>query len=94
MLPAAPTAAQTATSKLVQPAVSASVATTQWTCLAGAAIEIAPVSFDTAGVADTWVMVHRVKGEVIAAERISQRQAEQLRHLSCSARAEEGAPIG
>jgi hypothetical protein len=76
---ALPAMAQTAT----KPAVRASLnAPASWAC-AGALIEIAPVSFDVAGRADEWVLVHRVKGEVVASERLSQDEAEQVKRLPC-----------
>ena len=88
-LVAAPTLAQTAPA--TSAAASASVksvasSTGKWTCVSTATVEIAPVSFDTSGQAKAWVMVHRVKGEIIAAERISAREAEQLRRLPCGTR--------
>jgi hypothetical protein len=70
---------------------SASIATSgdksgsagKWTCMSTATVEIAPVSFDARGLADAWVMVHRAKGEIVAAERIGQKQVEQIRRLPC-----------
>ena len=55
----------------------------RWTCVSRAVIEIAPVSFDTSGEASGWVMVQRIDGEVIAAERVSWEQVDQLRRLPC-----------
>lgn len=79
---AMPAAAQTSPSKLTTSAASASTGK----CPA-VPVEIAPASFDTSGVATAWVMVHRVKGEIVAAERISERQVEQFRKLPCAGRA-------
>jgi hypothetical protein len=45
-------------------------------------VEIAPVSEDTSG-RHGWVMVHRVNGEIIAAERVSASEVEQIRRLPC-----------
>jgi hypothetical protein len=56
----------------------------RWTCVSRATIEIAPVSFDTKGSAEAWVMVYRVKGEVLAAERIDGREVEKLRAKPCT----------
>lgn len=90
----APATAQTAAASLVKPASIASTmpapsapksAAGKWTCVSRATVEIAPVSFDTTGQATAWVMVHRVKGEIIAAERISQREADELRRMPCGA---------
>ncbi len=53
-----------------------------WACQSKV-VEIAPVSEDTNGGATAWVMVHRVKGEIIAAERVSEREVEQIRRLPC-----------
>jgi hypothetical protein len=57
----------------------------KWTCMSTATVEIAPVSFDARGLADAWVMVHRSRGEIVAAERVSQKQIEQIRRLPCGA---------
>jgi hypothetical protein len=78
-----------ASSSLSRPAPVATAAAStsapaRWTCASRATIEIAPVSFDTWGSAEAWVMVHRVKGEVIAAERIDRREVEKLRTTPCS----------
>lgn len=56
----------------------------RWTCVTRATIEIAPVSFDTYGNAETWVMVHRIKGEIIAAERIGKQEVDRLRAMPCN----------
>lgn len=55
----------------------------RWICASRASIEVAPVSFDTAGGVEAWVVVHRVKGEVVAAERIGKRELENLRSKPC-----------
>lgn len=62
---------------------ASSVAATRWTCVSRAVVEIAPVSFDTRGEPSGWVMVHRVNGEVTAAERVDGKEVEQLRRLPC-----------
>ncbi len=64
----------------------------RWTCTFKT-VEIAPVSFDTSGGATGWVMVYRVKGEVIASERISEREAQQLRALPCADELEGASPL-
>lgn len=46
-------------------------------------VEIAPVSFDVRGLADAWVMVHRDRGEIVAAQRISKKEVEQIQRLPC-----------
>src|SRR5215468_3716192 len=66
---------------LAKPAVSATSAkpgASRWTCMSKAMVEIAPVSFDTSGEATAWVRVYRVKGEIVAAERVDARQVEEL----------------
>jgi hypothetical protein len=76
--------AQTAKSSgMKQAAAASSTATARWTCVSRAVVEIAPVSFDTSGEASGWVMVQRINGEVIAAERVSGKQVDQLRRLPC-----------
>ena len=90
-LATAPASAQTASASLVKPAAIASNAPPKpktspagkWTCVSRATVEIAPVSFDTIGQASAWVVVYRVKGEIVAAERISQREADELRRMPC-----------
>lgn len=61
-----------------KPAAAAS----SWACQAKV-VEIAPVSQDTNGRPTAWVMVHRVQGEIIAAERLSAAEVEQVRRLPC-----------
>lgn len=70
--------AQTAKSLVAAKPAAASA----WQCQAKV-VEIAPVSEDTNGKATAWVMVHRVGGEIIAAERLSAREVEQVRRLPC-----------
>jgi hypothetical protein len=70
------------TSAMTKPAAS-SAAATSWTCVSRANVEIAPVSFDTAGEPATWVVVHRINGEVIASERVSPVEVQKLRRLPC-----------
>jgi len=53
-----------------------------WQC-AAKVVEIAPVSQDTNGEATGLVMVHRVAGEIIAAERLSAAEVEQVRRMPC-----------
>lgn len=55
----------------------------KWTCMSATTVEIAPVSFDTRGLANAWVRVYRDKGEIVAAERISSNDIEQIRRLPC-----------
>jgi hypothetical protein len=75
--------AQTAKSKPVLKPVASSSASTSWTCVSRASVEIAPVSFDTAGEPASFVVVHRMDGEVIAAERVSPVEVQKLRRLPC-----------
>lgn len=64
-----------------------------WQC-AAKVVEIAPVSQDTNGKATSWVMVHRVAGEIIAAERLSAAEVEQVRRMPCQGdRLEAPAPL-
>jgi hypothetical protein len=58
-------------------------AATSWACTFKV-VELAPVSLDTRGKATGWVMVHRVRGEVIAAERVSDQEVEQIRRMPCA----------
>ncbi len=62
-----------------------------WQC-AAKVVEIAPVSQDTNGRATAWVMVHRVGGEIIAAERLSATEVEQVRRLPCQGERMETPP--
>jgi hypothetical protein len=62
-----------------------------WQCQAKV-VEIAPVSQDTTGKATAWVMVHRVGGEIIAAERLSATEVEQVRRLPCQGDRMEAPP--
>jgi len=71
-----------AKAKLVKPAAS-SAASASWTCMSRTNVEIAPVSFDTAGEPAAWVVVHRINGEVTAAERVSPAEVQKLRRLPC-----------
>jgi hypothetical protein len=75
--------AQAAKSKPVLKPATASAASTSWTCVSRASVEIAPVSFDTAGEPAAFVVVHRMDGEVIAAERVSPVEVQKLRRLPC-----------
>lgn len=65
------------------------IAASATVCAAGL-IEIAPVSFDTAGRPDVWVVVHRVNGEVVAAERVSPSEVEKVSRAPCGADAWRG----
>jgi hypothetical protein len=76
------------TSAVANPAMAAAVSPTsvlRWTCVSRAVIEIAPVSYDTAGAPSGWVVVHRVKGEIIASERVSDLDVRKLSRLPCGA---------
>jgi hypothetical protein len=55
----------------------------KWTCVSRAVVEIAPVSYDTTGSPSGWVRVHRVQGDIVAAERVSRLEIDQLRRLPC-----------
>lgn len=61
---------------------NAQAAASAWTC-PFSVVEIAPVSHDTAGRPTEWVMVQRVKGEVVAAERVSEKEVAQIRAMPC-----------
>ena len=79
-----PAQAQSAKASTVRPAAAAaSPGADRWTCVSRAVVEIAPVSFDTAGEPNRWVRVHRVDGEIVAAERVSELEICQLRQLPC-----------
>jgi hypothetical protein len=86
-LSVAPAVAQTASS-LAKPAAVSSAAASRptpdrWICVSRTTVEIAPVSFDTVGAAEAWVMVHRMNGKVVAAERIEKREVDELRRMPC-----------
>jgi len=74
--------AQAQTVKASLASAKPAAAASAWQCQAKV-VEIAPVSQDTNGRATAWVMVHRVGGEVIAAERLSAAEVEQVRRLPC-----------
>jgi hypothetical protein len=61
---------------------SASASGGKWTCLFRQTVEIAPVSFDVRGQA-SWVVVYRLKGEIIASQRVSERELEQIKRMPC-----------
>lgn len=69
---------------LAQAKPAAAQAASSWTC-PFAVVEIVPVSHDTAGRPYEWVMVHRVKGEIVAAERVSAADVAQIRAMPCGA---------
>jgi len=48
-------------------------------------MELAPVSFDGNGRAEAWVVVYRINGEIVAAERASPSEIEQLNRSPCRA---------
>jgi hypothetical protein len=64
------------------------------TACATGLIEIAPVSFDTKGRPDVWVVVHRVNGEIVAAERVSPSEVEKVIRAPCGAEAWRGVLLG
>jgi hypothetical protein len=80
--------AQTAKTMLASAKPAAASA---WQCQAKV-VEIAPVSQDTNGKATSWVMVHRVGGEIIAAERLSATEVEQVRRMPCQGDRMEAPP--
>lgn len=68
--------------KMAQTKPAASQAASVWSC-PFAIVELSPVSHDTAGRPSEWVMVHRVNGEIVAAERVSADDAAQIRAMPC-----------
>ncbi len=70
--------------KMAQAKPAASQAASTWSC-PFAIVELSPVSHDTGGRPSEWVMVHRVNGEIVAAERISADDAAQIRAMPCGA---------
>ena len=54
----------------------------KWTCMFRQTVELAPVSFDVRG-APSWVVVYRMKGEIIASQRVSAREVEQIKRMPC-----------
>ena len=75
--------AQVSASSGLKPAALAASSGGKWTCVSRTVVEIAPVSHDMAGEPLAWVRVHRVQGEIVAAERISARELEKFRRLPC-----------
>lgn len=65
------------------------VAASATACATGL-IEIAPVSFDTSGRPDAWVVVHRVNGEIVSSQRVSPNEIEKLNRAPCGADAWRG----
>ena len=61
---------------------STSIGGGKWTCVSRQTVEIAPVSFDVRG-QPSWVVVYRVKGEIIASQRVSEREVDQIRRMPC-----------
>lgn len=82
--------AQTGKTQLAQ--VKPAAAASTWTC-PFSVVELAPVSEETNGKAQAWVMVHRVNGEIVAAERVSQKDVAQIRALPCSFRTDAAPPL-
>ncbi len=56
-------------------------------------IEIAPVSFDASGRAEAWVVVYRINGEIVASERVSPAEVEQLQRSPCRADSYRGVQL-
>lgn len=75
-------AASAQTVKQASLATAKPAAAASWACQFKV-VEIAPVSQDTNGRPTAWVMVYRVQGEVVAAERLSASEVEQVRRLPC-----------
>ena len=71
----------------VQPVAASATA-----CATGL-IEIAPISFDMGGRPEAWVVVYRVDGEVVAAERVTPQEIEQLHRAPCKADGWRGAQL-
>ena len=82
-MPSGALAQATKGKSIVAKQAASSAAATSWTCVSRANVEIAPVSFYTAGEPSTWVVVHRIDGEVIAAERVSAVEVQKLRRQPC-----------
>jgi len=70
------------TTKQASLSMAKPAAASSWTCQTKV-VEIAPVSEETNDRATAWVMVHRVQGEIIAAERLSASEVEQVRRMPC-----------
>ncbi len=68
------------------------VAASATACATGL-IEIAPVSHDASGRPDAWVIVHRVNGEVVAAQRVDAAEIERLSRAPCGADSWRGAML-
>ncbi|OYX51770.1 MAG: hypothetical protein B7Y90_00130 [Alphaproteobacteria bacterium 32-64-14] len=83
----AQTASKEASLTRVKPVLASATA-----CSTGL-IEIAPVSFDTNGRAEAWVVVYRINGEIVASERVSPAEIEQLQRLPCRADNYRGAQL-
>jgi hypothetical protein len=76
---------------LAQAKPAGAQASSSWTC-PFADVEIAPVSHDRGGRPSEWVMVHRVKGEIVAAERIRASEVAQIRAMPCGAQIQAPQP--
>ena len=77
-------------------AKSASVASNgggsaKWVCLTRQTVELAPVSSDVRSQGESWLVVYRDKGEVVAAQRVSESDAAQIRKMPCG---ETGPAVG
>ena len=83
---AVPSGAVAQAAKAIAKPAASSSASMSWTCVSRSNVEIAPVSFDTFGEPSAWVVVHRVDGEVTAAERVSPAEVQKLRRLPCGTR--------
>jgi hypothetical protein len=63
----------------------------KWVCLSRQTVELAPVSSDVRSQDEAWLVVYRDKGEVVAAQRVSESDAAQIRKMPCG---ETGPAIG
>jgi hypothetical protein len=81
-IPAAHAQTATGASAPKSQIAAAAAAGGKWTCMFRQTVELAPVSFDVRG-KPSWVVVYRVKGEIIASQRVSEREVEQLKRMPC-----------
>ncbi len=61
----------------------ATSATGAWACASSSSFEIAEVSTDVASEKTAYVLIHRVKGEPIASQRLTPAEVESFRRLGC-----------
>lgn len=86
---ASPALAQTAAtaSRIASASIEAARGVTpaggNWACASSSSFEIAEVSSDVASDKTAYVLIHRVKGEPIASQRLTPAEVESFRRMGC-----------